>query len=198
MRHLLYILCFSIIFCSCNQQSEVKKETTKANTISTNYGCCAPEVLDKTWYSSGKKAPLFSRLGGINFYISTKSSEAQKYFNQGLMLSFGFNHAEAGRSFFEAARQDPTCAMCWWGFAYVLGPNYNAGMEKDNFQRAYDAVQKAKSYSSSCTTKEKDLIKALTHRYSSDTSIARSALDSSYAFAMRKVYKKYPDDVLTL
>ncbi len=195
MRHLLYILCFSIIFCSCNQQSESKNETTKADSISANYGCCAPEVLDKTWYSSGKKAPLFSGLGRINFYISTKNSEAQKYFNQGLMLSFGFNHAEAGRSFFEAARQDSTCAMCWWGFAFVLGPNYNAGMEKDNFKRAYDAVQKAKSYSSSCTTKEKDLINALTYRYSSDTSIARSVLDSSYASAMRKVYKKHPDDV---
>ncbi len=195
MRYLLYILCFSIIFCSCNQQSESKKETTKANSISTNYGCCAPEVLDKTWYSSGKKAPLFSGLRGINFYISTKNAEAQKYFDQGMMLSFAFNHAEAGRSFFEAARQDSTCAMCWWGFAYVLGPNYNAGMEKDNFQRAYDAVQKAKTHSASCTTKEKELIEALTHRYSGDTSIARFVLDSSYASAMRKVYKKHPDDV---
>lgn len=194
MRHLLYILCLSIPFFSCNQKSENKKETTKANTLSTNFGCSAPEVLDKKWYTSGKKAPLFSGLEGINFSVSTKNTEAQKYFKQGLMLSFGFNHAEAGRSFFEAARLDSTCAMNWWGLAYILGPNYNAGMEKDNYQRAYDAVQKAKKYSSSCTTKEKDLIKALTYRYSSDTSISRSALDSSYASAMRKVYKRYPDD----
>lgn len=154
-----------------------------------------PEVLDITWYSSGKKAPLFSGLEGINFPVTTKNKEAQQYFNQGLMLSFAFNHAEAGRSFYEAARQDSTCGMCWWGFAYVLGPNYNGGMEKDNFQRAYDALQKAKLYAGSATQKEKDLIEALTHRYSNDTTIARAFLDSTYAVAMRKVYNKYPDDV---
>lgn len=195
MRHLLYIFCFSIIFCSCNQQSESKKETTKVNSIKAQHSGCTPEVVDTTWYSSGKKAPLFSRLEGIHFSISTKNEQAQKYFDQGLMLSFGFNHAEAGRSFYEAARQDSTCAMCWWGFAYVLGPNYNAGMERDNFQRAYVAVQKAKRFSASCTQKEKDLIDALAHRYSSDTTIARSLLDSTYAVAMRTVYKKYSADV---
>ena len=140
MRHLLYILCFSIIFCSCNQQSESKKETTKINSIKDQHSCCTPEVVDTTWYSSGKKAPLFSGLEGIHFSISTKNEQAQKYFDQGLMLSFGFNHAEAGRSFYEAARQDSTCAMCWWGFAYVLGPNYNAGMERVSTVRTHTAA----------------------------------------------------------
>jgi tetratricopeptide (TPR) repeat protein len=194
MRHLLYSLCFSIIFSSCNHRTE-NKATTKADSVTAKYGCCTSEVVDTTWYSSGKKAPLFSGLDGIQFSISTKNSEAQKYFDQGMMLSFAFNHAEAGRSFFEATRQDSTCAMCWWGFAYVLGPNYNAGMEKDNFQRAYEAMHKAKKYSTSCTPKEKDLIEALTHRYSNDTTIARTMLDSAYAAAMRKVYKKYSADV---
>jgi tetratricopeptide (TPR) repeat protein len=195
MQHFQYLLWITVIFCLCNQQTENKTTSTKADSITNNDGCCVPELLDKTWYSSGKKAPLFSGMEGIHFPVSTKNSEAQKYFDQGMMLSYGFNHAEAGRSFFEAARQDSTCAMCWWGFAYVLGPNYNAGMEKDNFQRAYDAVQKAKLFSASCTQKEKDLIEALTHRYTSDTTIARSVLDSSYVAAMRKVYKKYPQDV---
>ncbi|WP_243636325.1 tetratricopeptide repeat protein [Flavobacterium aquariorum] len=163
--------------------------------MSSNYSCSTPEVTDKNWYSSGKKAPLFKGLDGLHFPVSTKNIEAQKYFDQGLMLSFGFNHAEAARSFFEITRQEPKCAMGWWGFAYVLGPNYNAGMEKDNFLRAYNAVKKAKSYSASCTEKEKDLIDALTYRYSNDTTIVRSVLDSSYAVAMRKVYKKYSKDV---
>lgn len=192
MRNLLCTFSLVLIFCACNQQ---KKEATQPDSTSTQYGVmCAPEVMDKSWYSSGKTAPLFSGLGGIHFPVSTKNNKAQQYFDQGLMLSFGFNHAEAARSFYEAARQDSTCAMCWWGFAYVLGPNYNAGMEKDNFQRAYDAVQKARSLSAGCTPKEKDLIEALTHRYSNDTTLARSPLDSSYAAAMRKVYKKYPAD----
>jgi tetratricopeptide (TPR) repeat protein len=194
MHKFLYALCFSILFWSCNQQSENKKYEKITAANSTSVGC-APEVSDKLWYSSGKKAPLFKGLEGIHFPISTKNIEVQKYFDQGLMLSFGFNHGEAGRSFYEAARQDSNCAMCWWGFAYVLGPNYNAGMEKDNFQRAYEAIQKAKNRSVFCTQKEKDLIKALTFRYNSDTTISRNILDSSYAVAMREVYKRYPDDI---
>jgi tetratricopeptide (TPR) repeat protein len=194
MHNFLYTLCFITLFWSCNQQSEDKKYEKITAANSTSVGC-TPEVSDKLWYSSGKKAPLFKGLEGIHFPISTKNIEVQKYFDQGLMLSFGFNHGEAGRSFYEAARQDSNCAMCWWGFAYVLGPNYNAGMEKDNFQRAYEAIQKAKSKSVFCTQKEKDLIKALTFRYNSDTTISRNILDSSYAVAMREVYKKYPDDI---
>lgn len=196
MRNPAPLFWLVMVCCACNQQHPNKQVDLKNDTASSRYGVlCAPEVTDKSWYSSGKKAPLFSGLNGINFPISTRQKEAQQYFDQGLMLSFGFNHAEAGRSFYEAARQDSTCAMCWWGFAYVLGPNYNAGMEPDNFQRAYDAVQKAKLLATTCTPKEKDLIEALTYRYSADTTLARSALDSSYAAAMRRVYKKYPSDV---
>lgn len=195
MRNLLCLLCLSIVLCSCNKHSENKKKATKTNPITSNYSCNTPEVTDKLWYTSGKKAPLFSGLEGLHFAITTKKAEAQNYFNQGLMLSFGFNHAESARSFFEATRQDPKCAMSWWGFAYVLGPNYNAGMEKDNFQRAFDASKKANLYAAACTDKEKDLIEALTHRYAKNTTIARPVLDSSYAAAMRKVYKKYPKDV---
>lgn len=194
MRNSHFMFWAVIIFCSCNQQKTNKQEAANPNSISQYGVLCAPEVIDKTWYSSGKTAPLFSQLEGIHFPVSTKNAKVQQYFDQGLMLSFGFNHAESARSFYEAAREDSTCAMCWWGFAYVLGPNYNAGMEKDNFQRAFDAVQKAKSWSVNCTQKEKDLIEALTHRYSNDTSISRSLLDSSYAAGMRQVYKKYPDD----
>jgi tetratricopeptide (TPR) repeat protein len=194
MRNIFYLFCSILICYSCNR--DAKNKTTKTSSLTTNYSCSVPEVSDKNWYSSGKKAPLFRGLDGFNFLISTKNTEVQKYFNQGLMLSFGFNHAEAARSFFEITRQEPQCAMGWWGYAYVLGPNYNAGMEKDNFIRAFEAVKKAKIYSASCSEKEKDLINALTHRYSKDTTIVRSVLDSSYATAMRKVYKKYPKDVM--
>ncbi len=192
MNKLTYILWAGIILCACKQKNENKNATNQLN--STQITTCAPEVTDKLWYSSGKKAPLLSGLEGIHYAVSTQNTEAQQYFDQGLILSFGFNHAEAARSFYEAARQDSSCAMCWWGFAYVLGPNYNGGMEPDNFTRAYNAAQKAKSLAASCTPKEKDLIEALTHRYTNDTTIARSVLDSSFAVAMRKVYKKYPDD----
>lgn len=195
MPRIFFILLIPFLFWGCTGNSDHANNLPHDEFASDHQGCCAPEILDKRWYSSGKKAPMFKGLDGMHFGISTKSKEAQAYFDQGLMLSFGFNHAEAGRSFFEAARQDSGCAMGWWGFAYVLGPNYNGGMEKDNFQRAHSAVQKAKSLTGSCTAKEKDLVDALTLRYSIDSTIARSFLDSSYAAAMRLVYQKYPDDV---
>ncbi|MFD2522025.1 tetratricopeptide repeat protein [Emticicia soli] len=187
-----YILCLSILLFSCQQKSNTNKDSSTKPSMSV---CSMPEVIDKQWYSLNKKAPLLSGLEGISFPVTTKSAEAQKYFNQGLMLAYGFNHAEAARSFYEVVRQDSTCAMGWWGFANVLGPNYNAGMEPDNFERAYEAVQKAKALSANCTPKEKDLIQALSQRYVNDATIARATLDASYMAAMRNVYKKYPTDV---
>ena len=195
MKSIFYIFCSTILFCSCNKRTDNKTKGIKAKPISANYSCSTPETTDKFWYSSGKKAPLFSGLDGLNFPITTKNKEAQRYFNQGLTLSFGFNHSEAARSFYEATRKDPKCAMSWWGFAYVLGPNYNGGMEKDNFLRAFNAVKKAKLNVGSCTEKEKDLIEALSQRYSNDTTVVRAVLDAAYAVAMKKVYKKYPNDV---
>lgn len=181
------ICCFLM---SCN--SGGKKQSAH---YLNQFGCCAPEILDTSWYSSGKKAPLFPGLEGIHFPVKTENPEAQKYFNQGLMLSFAFNHAEAARSFYEATRQDPKCAICWWGFAYVLGPNYNAGMEPDNLIRAFNAVRKAKELSNEKHGIEWDLISALEKRYTLDSGISRFELDSSYANAMQIVYKKYPENV---
>jgi len=74
-------------------------------------------------------APLFNDLGNHQHAISTKSSEAQRYFNQGLILTYGFSHGEAIRSFKEAIRLDSNCAMCYWGVALALGPNINRPMD---------------------------------------------------------------------
>src|SRR5690606_12710021 len=81
-----------------------------------------------------------------------------------------------------------------WGFAYVLGPNYNGGMEEDHFERAYQASITALNLSKNCTQKEKDLIEALTSRYVTQPPNDRSALDSAYASEMKEVYDRYPDD----
>jgi len=190
---LIYGLSFNFLIQSCSF-SDKKASSLKNDREALYENYCMPELADNVWYTSSKKAPLFKGLDGIHFKISTTSKEAQAYFNQGMMLAYGFNHAEAARSFYEAARLDSTCAMCQWGFAYVLGPNYNAGMEPDNFQRAYDAVIRAQKLSERSTQKEKDLIHALVSRYSIDAAIKRSVLDSAYASEMRKVYEKYPKD----
>lgn len=156
---------------------------------------CAPVTTDREWYNSGKAAPLFDGLGDWRFPISTKDTLVQRYFDQGLVMAYGFNHAEAARSFYHATKLDTTCAMAHWGYAYVLGPNYNAGMESDNYERAYDAIQKAIELSKKNTTeKETALIEALAQRYVKDPVDDRSPLDIAYAKAMKAVYDKFPDD----
>ena len=74
---------------------------------------------------AGEAVPLFNDLGSYHRAISTKNRTAQKYFDQGLRLVYGFNHDEAERAFREAARLDPKCAICFWGSALTLGPNIN-------------------------------------------------------------------------
>ena len=186
---LIVVLIFSI---SCKKSEPVVKEVAKIGMDS--YGCPSP-VSDADWYLSDKKAPIFKGLDVIDYPITTKNPEAQKYFNQGLVLAYGFNHAEAARSFYYASKLDPESAMCFWGFAYVLGPNYNAGMEPDNYERAYKAVQQALKLSDKATEKEKALIQALSKRYVKKPVEDRKFLDIAYSNAMKAVNEKYPDDI---
>ena len=145
--------------------------------------------------ASGRQAPLFDDLGDHHHPISTKSPEAQRYFDQGLTLAWGFNHAEAGRSFREAARLDPDCAMCWWGASLVLGPNINAAMEDGDEPDAWDALQKAIALAPKATEAERAYIGALAKRYAAKAVKDRKPLDRAYADAMREVAKRYPDDL---
>lgn len=138
--------------------------------------------------------PLQEGLGGHHYPISTDVAKAQQYFDLGLVLSYGFNHAEAARSFQEAQKLDPTCAMCYWGEAIVLGPNINAPMDPSVVSRAYAAVGKALSLREGATEKERALIQALAKRYSKEVLKDRSSLDEAYAEAMRGVAKRFPDD----
>lgn len=142
-----------------------------------------------------KKAPLFSNLGNLQFQITTSSELAQKYFNQGVALAYGFNHAEAYRSFREVSQLDTNCAMAYWGMAIVLGPNINAPMDGADVPTAYEAVQEALALLDNESEKEKDFIYALSKRYTDSNSDERSALDSAYSDAMGKLSEKYPGDL---
>ncbi len=171
------------------------KNTNQSDArASSKIPMCSSKTIDVDWYKTEKKAPLFEGLSGIDFSITTANKEAEKYFKQGLMLAYGFNHAEAARSFYQAIRLDSTCALCHWGYAYVLGPNYNGGMENDNYQRAYAASKKALQFAINVTEKEKALIQALSFRYEATPPESRTHLDSAYAAAMKKVYQQFPDD----
>ena len=144
---------------------------------------------------SERGAPLFNDLGNHEFSISTKSPQGQKYFNQGLILTYGFNHGEAIRSFQEAIRLDSNCAMCYWGVALALGPNINKPMDAADVPRAWDALQQAKRLAANATEIEKAYINALETRYTQQAVADRRSLDQAYANAMRDVMKRYPDDL---
>ena len=141
------------------------------------------------------RALLFENLGTYHHPISTQSKLAQRYFDQGLILAYGFNHAEAAKSFKEAAKLDPNCAMCYWGIAYVLGPNINAPMEKDAVPEAWQALQTAKKLSPNASEKERAYIQSLVTRYPSQHIDDRKPYDLAYANAMRQLARQYPDDL---
>ncbi len=152
-------------------------------------GCAAHHPVD----TGGPAAPFFEGLGTWRRPVTTTSREAQKYFDQGLILAYGFNHAEAERSFREAAKLDPECAMCWWGAALVVGPNINAAMEPAAAPRAWEAITRAKK-AKGASPLERGLIDALSKRYAKKPPENRSGLDKAYADAMRQVALAHPGD----
>jgi tetratricopeptide (TPR) repeat protein len=138
--------------------------------------------------------PLWSNLGSLSYPITTSNPEAQKYFDQGLRLSYGFNHAEARRAFRTAQKIDPDCAMCYWGEALVLGPHVNAGMDESAVAPAFAALGKAKALAAKASPREQALITALSARYTDDPKADRAPLDKAYAEAMAKAAAQFPDD----
>jgi tetratricopeptide (TPR) repeat protein len=145
-------------------------------------------------------APLFSGMGAYHRVIDTKDAGAQRYFDQGMMLAFGFNHAEAIRSFRAAQKLDPNCAMCFWGEALATGPNINvtakgkAIMSPDEQTAAWAALEKAKAAAANKPEVERDLIEALAKRYSPTPVDDRDPLDHAWAEAIGALTQKYPED----
>lgn len=139
-------------------------------------------------------APLLDGMGDLHHEITTDNPLAQRFFDQGLVLSYGFNHNEAERAFRQAAQLDPNCAMAYWGIALVLGPNYNSPMLEAAVPVAYEMIQKAVALAPKASEKEQAFIRALANRYGPEPVADRTDLNVAYANAMREVAKNYPDD----
>lgn len=140
-------------------------------------------------------APLFKNLGDLHFPISTRNDRAQAFFNQGIRLTYAFNHAEAHRAFMEASRLDASSAMSYWGQAYTLGPNINDAFPDDERKlNANKALDKAVKLSADSSPKEKALIQALKARYSEDLDQDISELNMAYMESMKEVLAQFPDD----
>lgn len=139
--------------------------------------------------------PLWDDLGTLHYPITTPEPLAQRYFDQGVRLAYAFNHDEARRAFRAAQRHDPNCAMCYWGEAFVLGPNINAPMEPAAFTPALAAIARAAALKAGHTSaREQSLIDALRQRYAATATSDRVALDRAYADAMARAAASFPDD----
>jgi hypothetical protein len=143
---------------------------------------------------SAKPPELLQGLGDHRRQVSTRSPEAQRYFDQGLALIYGFNHDAAIRAFDHALSLDPTCAMCAWGKAAALGPNINLPLGPTAAEDAYAAGQLALSLAPHATPVEQALIRAVAARYQPTYAADRAALDLAYANAMREVRAQHPED----
>ncbi len=148
-------------------------------------------------YGQAAGAQLFPDLGSYSHPIRTTNPAAQRFFDQGLVLLYNFNHGEAEKSFLEAARLDPAAPMPWWGVGIALGLNYNrdvAKLEGERLQRAYDAAQKAVALSRSGSPIEAALADALATRYSLDPNADPNELNRRYRSAMGDIHQRFPDD----
>jgi tetratricopeptide (TPR) repeat protein len=141
------------------------------------------------------REPLFDGLGARTRKVTTSSPDAQRYFDQGLNFLFAFNHDEAIRSFRQAAKLDPSCAMAWWGIAYACGPHINKPeVDEPHARDGAEALAKALAHSIQAAPVERALIDAVSRRYADPPPADRKSLDQAYASAMRAVSKAHPGD----
>ncbi len=204
---LLHLLLLTVLLPACSDRSAEPSHQVPAADSAAQAGTqaaeqeaaiAAEEIRAGVVTQAG--APLFEGMGDHQHPITSSDPWAQKYFNQGMVLDFAFNHAESVRSFKAAQALDANCAMCFWGEALALGPNINvtsngkATMSEQAQLDAYAAIQRAVALKDHATAREVDYIDALAVRYNGDPTSTREPQDLAYADAMRTLYLKYPDD----
>ena len=169
--------------------------------FTTSLAACLPHSPESPAPGRATDPRLFEDLGTQIHPISTTSLIAQRFFNQGMILVFGFNHESAIKSFEAALELDPECGPCHWGIALALGPNINRPMGPDAAARAYTESRLALEFAQSKgTSRERAYADALAVRYADPAPESREALDLAYANAMRELHAEDPadDDAATL
>src|SRR5262245_14272037 len=160
---------------------------TQTNTsANTNAASSTPATLS---------AGILPGVGAHHHPIATTNPEAQKFFDQGMALVFGFNHEEATRSFQRAAELDPRAPMPHWGIAWSLGPNYNLDIDDPRAKRAFEAIDTAMRLSVDGSPVERDYVAAMATRYSQNPKADRPALARRYSQAMADLVRRYPEDL---
>src|ERR1700722_20761923 len=124
------------------------------------------------------------QLIALHHPVSTSSALAQLYFDQGLTLTYAFNHDAAYWSFLKASQADPNLAMAYWGMALVLGKNINTSNQIDRERKAFDWIQKGQRLLEKATESERDYIAALGQRYTDASQPDYAQLSQAYSQAM--------------
>ena len=142
------------------------------------------------------RTTLLGDLGSYHRSIKTANDEAQKFFDEGLTLLYGFNHEEAFRSFERAAALDDKAPMPHWGMSLALGTNYNDTATPDRIQQAYSHLTHAQQRAANGSDVERSFIDALAKRYvaTPDDGNQRKR-EEAYSAAMGEVSRKFPDDL---
>lgn len=154
---------------------------------------CAPSFDPDTWKKGD--APLLKGLGNLHYKVTTRSAKAQQFFDQGLALTYAFNHGEAFRSFRTALKHDSTCAMAYWGIAMVLGPNYNVALDPSSLADINSAIENAVKYADGATPNEKALIHTMTLRFPKEEVEDITPYYQAYAQALKEAHLQFPDDM---
>src|SRR5689334_22539377 len=121
--------------------------------------------------SSGQHAVLVDNIGTYGRKISTTSPLAQKFFDQGLRLVYGYYFPEAIASFEEAQQYDPDHPMLDWGLALAMGPNPNSrknSFPDDPHGDGRKAIATARAHLARATAVERALIESLSVQYDID------------------------------
>ena len=190
-----------LIVVGCSKSATPPTTAASATPAPTPVGPDGHQMvrLPTTITEWARGAMLFAGLGNVHRPITTRSPEAQRYFDQGLSLIWAFNHDEATRSFAKAAEIDPACASCFWGVSLTVGPNYNLPfLSEQRSKVAYEALQQAEQNAPGASPVEQALIAALAKRYPAARSLdATSAIPilAAYADAMKDVAQRFPEDL---
>jgi tetratricopeptide (TPR) repeat protein len=204
MQRTVLVLLTILVVCGCNRSKPQRAGSDSSPAAGTEQSSIAQGAHDMPrmpmsladWAQGAK---LFENLGSFHRKVTTSSSEAQQYFDQGMRFLWAFNHDESTRSFARAAQLDPKCASCYWGVALTVGPNYNLPlMLEPRAKVAFEAVQLAQQNSAHATPVELALIDAVARRYPDaqpiDPSNSAPVL-AAYAEAMKNVAKQFREDL---
>jgi len=188
-----------LLLAACSSRSpDAAPPAASASTPQPMAPMAAMNAVPATLAEWAQGAQLFDGLGSSHRKISTSSVDAQAYFDQGMRLMWAFNHDESTRSFARAAELDPKCAICLWGVALTVGPNYNLPMMAEPRAKvAFESLERAKTLLGGASPAERELIVALEARYPKPVALdptTQMPVLEAYAAALKKVAAHYPTD----